>query len=358
MNLYFSDRKYLEKAINSKYDEDNKNTKEDAFLLLIKGIEPENLDNLILLMQAYYKYTGKDLSIEECYDLTQGKENEIVSLTNKTKNLIYPLAYFCIGKGKSLGNKLTEDGKHNCSNWISHSLYEGKLAGQLAFKMGLNVELATKLGILHDYGRKFEHNSGHIIKGYEALVNQEWEQEALGCLTHSFLGGGRSAWNDEPEEGFYLLETGIPYKRQNAMNDDIRQFLDKYEFTKYDLVLNISDLMATSYGIVSPAERIADIETRRNNIDEMPNRGYFLAEFRNKLLETMQDMGYDVPKDKKYELRATSNITLQKIKEEFEDASEMFFDAYQRSLQEDEIGEKIRERTKCHNEDEEQNEKE
>lgn len=358
MNLYFSDRKYLEKAINTKYGEnDSSNTKEDAFLLLIKGIEPENLDNLTLLMQAYYKYTGKDLSEEECYGLTQGIENENVALTKKTKNLIYQLAYFCIERGKPLGTNTIMEGKINTSDWISHSLFEGKLAGHIASRMGLNVEMATKLGILHDYGRKFVHNTGHIIKGYEALVDEGWEQEAIACLTHSFLGGGRSAWNDEPEEGFYMLENGCPYKRQNAMNDDIKQFLDKYKFTKYDLILNISDLMATSYGIVAPAERIADIATRRNNIDEMPNRGYFLAEFRNKLLEIMQDMGYEVPKEKKYELRATKEMTLQKIKEEFEDASELFYSAYQRSLQDDEIGEKIRERIKYYDEDEKENER-
>ena len=40
-------------------------------------------------------------------------------------------------------------------------------------------------------------------------------------------------------------------------------FLSKYEYTAYDLILTLSDLMATDHGIVSPSERIADIETRR-----------------------------------------------------------------------------------------------
>ena len=106
MNLYFSDRKYLEKSINTKYDENNSKTKEDAFLLLLKGIEPENLDNLTLLMQAYYKYTGKDLTEEECYELTQGKETANVALTAKTKKLIYQLAYFCIERKKPLGTPI------------------------------------------------------------------------------------------------------------------------------------------------------------------------------------------------------------------------------------------------------------
>ena len=154
MNLYFSDRKYLEKATNAKFDENNNhNTKEDAFMLLIKGTGPENLDNLTLLMQAYYQYTGKDLSEEECYGLTQGKETENVALTMKTKKLIYQLAYFCIERGKPLGTNTIMEGKINTSDWIAHSLFEGKLAGQLASKLGLDLEKAIKLGILHDYGR-------------------------------------------------------------------------------------------------------------------------------------------------------------------------------------------------------------
>lgn len=330
MNLYFSDEKYKEKALNASYDKNNNNnTKEDAFLMLIKDIKQENLDNLCLIMQTYYKYYSIDLTIEECYNLTQGIENENVALNKKTKNLIYQLAYFCIERGKTLGNNTIMEGRINTSDWISHSLFEGKLAGQLASRMGIDEEMATKLGILHDYGRKFVHNSGHIIKGYEALVDKGWEQEAIGCLTHSFLAGGRSAWNDEPEDGFYMSTEGKPCKETNTKMDDIKLFLDKYNFTKYDLILNIADLMATSYGIVSPSERIADIATRRENIDKQPNRGYFLAELRNKLLEAMQDMGNEIPQKMKYELKATSYVSLQKIKEEFEDASELFYTDYQ-----------------------------
>ena len=332
MELKFSNDKYRKKALNFKFNQ-NQKTKEDAFFQLLEGIDAKDLDNLTSIMQFFYKYNGKDLTIEECYGLTQGKECQSIELNQKTKSVIYKLAYFCIEKGKPLGNNTIADGEINTSDWIAHSLYEGKLAGQLAARMGLDVEKATKLGILHDYGRKFIHNSEHIIKGYEALVDKGWDQEAIGCLTHSFLDGKRSSWNDEPEDGFYILADGSIGNKSNANSDDVKLFLNSYEFTKYDLILNISDLMATSYGIVSPAERIIDIAIRRKNIDKMPNRGYFLAELRNKLLELMEEMGYEVPKDKKYELKATSDISLQKIKEEFEDASDLFYSAYQKSLE-------------------------
>ena len=335
MELNFSDEKYREKALSASYDKySSQHSVEDAFFLLIKDVKKEDLSNLSRLVQGYFKIKEQniELSEEEAYKLTQGTNVEDkVILDEKNKNIIYRLAYLCIEKGIPLGNNTIMDGKINTSHWISHALFEGKLAGQLASKVGLNVEMATKLGILHDYGRKIVHNNGHIIKGYEALIDEGWDAEAIGCLTHSFLAGGRSAWNDEPEEGFFLDEEGNACCKQDAKKDDISNFLENYKYTKYDVILNISDLMATSYGIVSPAERIIDIATRRKNIDQMPNRGYFLAEFRNKLLEILEDMGSEIPEEIKYELKANS-ASLQKIKEEFEDTSDLFYSEYQKSF--------------------------
>ncbi len=344
MGLYFSNDYYKEKALqDAKKELDSKKSVQDAVLLLIEGIELEDLSNLCEIIQNHFKNLNPsiNLSIEECYRLTQGDsiEDKVVFDEN-IKNLIYNSAYKCISNGKSLGNKTIMDGKINTSDWMGHSLWEGKLAGQLAQSIGLDVPTAQKLGILHDYGRKIIQNLEHVPRGYEALSDKGWDYEAIGCLTHSFLAGGRCSCNEQAEEGFYVDDEGNSHWREGTKKDDITLFLEEYTFTKYDIILNLADLMATSYGIVSPAERIADIATRREEFDPT-NRLYFLAELTNKLTEMLQNMGGEIPDDMKNEVKATKGTTLEEITKKFERASELFFNEYQKDYGDTNKGEKI-----------------
>ena len=45
---------------------------------------------------------------------------------------------------------------------------------------------------------------------------------------------------------------------------------------------NIADLIATSDGITTPYDRVQDVATRKK--PDIRNRGYFLSEFSNKVL--------------------------------------------------------------------------
>ncbi len=173
------------------------------------------------------------------------------------------------------------DYSQNPENWKLHCINVGRLCGMLADKCGVDSEHARALGYVHDIGRWQIHSFDHTVRGFELLVDAGWEAEAIGCLTHSFLNGGRCANNENALPDFYVDENGRACWKDGYQPDDVGEFLDRYAYTDFDLFLNVADLMATSKGIVSPMERLNDIATRRE-IDPV-NRGYFLAEFTNTL---------------------------------------------------------------------------
>lgn len=326
MSLYFKSNDYKKKALaDAKKEYLNKHSVEEAFFLLIKDAKPADLSNLCKLVQSHYR----ELSLHECYKLTQGEVNTKLPFPNEIPSIIYHCAYQCLENGNSLGDNTILDGKINTSDWMGHCLFEGKVAGQLAAILNLDVSRAQKLGILHDFGRKISQDVNHITRGYEELSDMGWNEEALACLTHSFLAGGRCSWNDSPEDGFHVNEEGESYWELGAPKDDITIFLEHYSFTEYDHILNIADLMATSKAIVSPAERIADIATRRKEFDPR-NRLYFLAELSNKLIEMLSKMGGEVPEDMLQKVKAKKGVTLEDITIKFERASALFFAEYQK----------------------------
>ena len=168
-------------------------------------------------------------------------------------------AFSIIENNEYLGTKII-NGKYNASAWISHSLNEGKLCSIIASSLGLNPDVAMKLGILHDIGRKKIHTFMHTILGYELLVDYGLEDEAIATLTHSFLPdvrkfdlrGSRCANCDKSLDGL-IVDSNIDESFESEENkDDMTLFLENYEYSIYDLILNISDLMAMSSGITSP----------------------------------------------------------------------------------------------------------
>lgn len=328
MSLYFKNADYTKRALeDAKKQYVDRHSVIDAFFLLIENAEPGDLSNVCELIQRHYH--SMQLSIKECYDLTQGIGAKNLVLTDDVKHVIYDCAYKCLEIGKHLGNRTIMEGKINTSDWMAHCLLEGKLAGELAAKMQLDVARAQKLGILHDYGRKISQDNNHITRGYEELSDKGWNDEAIACLSHSFLAGNRCAWNDSPEDGFFVDDDGVPQWEVGTQKDDLTIFLENYEFSVYDDILNIADLMATSAAIVSPAERIADIATRRKKFDPR-NRLYFLAELCNKLIDMLRNIGGKIPEDMLEKVKAKKGVTLEEITVKFERASELFFEQYQK----------------------------
>ena len=332
MILNFSNEYYKEKAMRVTRSEVSRNhSVVDAFMMLINGVIFEDLSNLCYMIKNYFSKLPKpvELTLEECYELTQGRNVNSIVIDNEVKAIILNLAYKCIETKKYTGTRIN-DGKMNKSSSIGHSLLEGKLAGEFAEKLGLDAEKAKIMGILHDYGRKETHTLSHVIRGYELLVDEGWEEEAIACLTHSFLAGGRCACNSKAEESFYIDDDGTPRWEEGTDKDDITKFLENYKYSKYDIILNIADLMATSTEIVSPYDRLADIATRRNSDDT--NRGYFLATFTNKLIELLRELNLVIPNELSEEIKAAKGVSLDFINQRFKKVSDFFFEAYKKMI--------------------------
>lgn len=320
--LNFSNYIYKCRALSLQTTYNNVHLPSDAFLLLINGIGYTDLSNLCNLM-----YENRDsfctpnisiTSVSDCYNITQN-----VELSREDKNLILSLATECLYSGLRLGEK-NMNHRRNTSSWIGHCVYVGEVCANLANILGLDDNVARTLGLLHDYGRKFSHSFNHVIKGYEALTELGWYDESLACLTHSFVNGGRCSNNEKAKEGFYVDEEGNPKWKEGTIKDDVTLFLQCYKYTDYDVILNMADLMATSYGIVSPYERIKDIATRREL--DMINRGYFLADITNVYIDFLKRI--DCIDENTNYIKATKDTTLEEIENRFKEVSEYFFETY------------------------------
>ena len=294
MRLDFTSEVYKEKALSTNsINYMNDITSADAFFIVLTGLDYETINNLCESVKN--KLAFKDS--KKIYEFIQTGNCNL-----EFKQIVLDTAYELIHNNIDLGNKIVNE-KYNASAWIAHSLYEGEIASILAPKLNLDIDTTKKIGILHDIGRKFDHTFMHVIKGYEYLLMKGLKDEAICCLTHSFLPvnynnvlkGNRCANCEPASEGFYIDELGNGVFKEEKNKDDITLFLENYNYNEYDIILNISDLMAKSSGIVSPYERVADVYTRK--IPDFINSTFFKVCFINTLRQTM----YSITNDDKYE---------------------------------------------------------
>ena len=319
-NLNFKkDSRIICNLLTNKFNEENIHSPEDAFIMLINNTEDDNLTNLIEIMHQCPELSY--MNIEQLYMLT---ETDYSYLDTNIKKIILASAYKCLENGLTLGTRTINNGTINTSSWYSHSLYVAEVCSNLARQLGLNEDIARTLGLLHDIGRKYDHTFNHVIKGCYLLYISGWHNEAIACLTHSFVNGGRCSNNEPAVEGFYVDELGNPKWQPKTKMDDVSLFLKYYDYTDYDKILNIADLMATDKGIVSPYDRIQDIATRRT-IDPT-NRGYFLSDFTNLLIEFMKKTN-SIDEDYPY-IKATKDTTIEEITNEFKKISQYFYEDY------------------------------
>lgn len=308
----------LNYLLKEEFDEKKVHAPEEAFMKLIRGAGYENLTNLCSIMKENYEiFVDEDILTEEHYYV-------LTQCCNDKRKEILELAYKCLERGLTLGTKTINEGKINTSSWYSHSLYVAEACANLAKWIGLNENVARTLGLLHDFGRKYNHSFNHVTIGADYLVLENWKEEAIACLTHSFVNGGRCANNEPAVLGFYVDEFGNAMWEESAEKDDVAYFLENYNYTDYDRILNIADLIATDKGIVSPYDRIKDIATRRT-ID-LTNRGYFLSEFNNLLIDFLKK-GNCYQEELQY-IKATKDTTLEQIEENFLLTSHIFFNEY------------------------------
>lgn len=320
--MNFSNENYKLIALNtSTNDYSHTHTPGEAFFILINSIEQTDLDNLCKYISNYYHELDPSLNmtIDESYKITQNLDLDI-----ETKNIIYNIAKKCIKDGLTLGTKTINKGTINTSEWLSHSIYVAEVCSTLAIHLNLDDKCAETLGLLHDYGRKNIHSFNHTILGFENLIDIGWYSEAIGCLTHSFLNAGRCSNNEPALEGFYVDNNGNPKWKENSYKDDLTLFLENYNYSPYDLLLNIADLTATSKGITTIHERIADIATRRT-IDKT-NRGYFLCDLINTLIKILNKTNQN---SENYQfIKTTSDVSLENIENYLKIISSHFYKTF------------------------------
>ena len=310
MQLRFKDKHYYDKAIevlSSKKIESNL-TKEEAFILLISDLEKEELINLCNLLS-----NKLNISVDDAYKIIQdGKKYELI---------ILELALDIVLNNNYLGEKYVN--KYNTSSWINHSINAALVTYNLANMLGLDSNYAFIYGLLHDYGRKYVHSFEHVIKGFEALIDMGYESESKACLIHSFINASRYCLMEVADSSFYLDENNKERFNDSSKMDDLCLILGNTNYTDYDRILNIADLMATFSGIVSSKDRIKDIITRRNNLEEAPNWKCFLVSYYNLIVYILNKLNLN----NDY-IEVDMDISLEKIKELLFDISDKFYNIY------------------------------
>ena len=261
----------------------------EAFMLLIKGLKRESLCNLCEKMNSYFPE-------EDCYSLTQGNGDSFKNNSRAIQDAIYKCALDCLKEEKYMGNEMGE--VYNTTAWINHSLYVAQVAGQFAKKMGLDENVATTLGLVHDIGRKETHSMEHITKGFEILINNGWIREAVIAITHSYIEG----------------------EKIEDDNDDISKALEGYKYNEYDKIICLADLMALKDKIVEPSERIREKFLKGSTDDKLKRK--FLVKVTQVLYDFLHDNGYIV----NYKILKSENMI--EIQKSFEGASEIFYDYY------------------------------
>lgn len=167
------------------------------------------------------------------------------------------------------GEKTTDKG------WILHSRCVGNSAGKIAEALNLDVDKAKTLGYIHDIGKSVGEFCHHVMNGYEYIKELGYDDEYANiCLTHSYLN------ND-----VYCTAGGVP--RDIPFRTE---FIKNHEFTIYEKIINLCDLMCTSVNLTLE-KRLIDIMKRRG-VHE--NTVYHINEAQ-KLKQEFDDMlGYNV----------------------------------------------------------------
>ena len=137
--------------------------------------------------------------------------------------------------------------KASDDHWINHSICVGDSAGKIAEKLNLDVDYAKILGYIHDIGRSVGDGKDHVMQGYNYLKELGYDDEYTNiCLTHSYLN------ND-----VYCTAGGIP--RDIPFRTE---FIKNHEYTIYEKIINLCDLMCTDI-IMTVDKRLIDLIIRK-----------------------------------------------------------------------------------------------
>lgn len=188
--------------------------------------------------------------------------------------------------------EMLEKERQNTSNdrWINHCICVGDAAGKIANALSLkgidiNIDKSKSLGYIHDIGKRFGLSKDysaipHIIDGYNYLKSLGYDEEYAGiCLKHSFLNNDIDCLANNSD---YTDPTNEHY-------EFIKNYISK-EYTIYDKIINICDLMCTTK-ILTVEKRMIDLLVRHG---VYKNTRYHIEETM-KLKEYFDNLlGYDL----------------------------------------------------------------
>ncbi len=162
-----------------------------------------------------------------------------------------------------------------CTGWIYHSICVGDSAGKMAKELNLDVDKAKALGYIHDIGKGVGEFESHVINGYKYMKELGYDDEYANiCLTHSYLN------ND-----IYCTAGGIP--------DDIpfrTEFIKNHEYTIYEKIINLCDLMCTTVNMTLEA-RLIELMIRKGVYE---NTVYHIKEAQKLKREIDEKLGHNV----------------------------------------------------------------
>lgn len=164
------------------------------------------------------------------------------------------------GKGKSVNDR-----------WIYHSICVGRAASVIAEHLNLDTEKAKILGYIHDIGKSIGPVVDHPITGYNYIKELGYDEEYANiCLTHSYLDNNYLCTAGE-------LPEDIPFRTE---------FIKNHEYTIYEKIINLCDLMCTNV-VNTIDKRLIDIIIRRGTTENTQyhvKETYKLKEYFDNLL--------------------------------------------------------------------------
>ena len=119
------------------------------------------------------------------------------------------------------------------------------VAEKIARAAGMDADKAYVFGLLHDVGKEPHSGWGHIMIGYEKMMQEGLPEVARICLTHSFPD--KCVLDDIPDEEFRTF---------------VVDFVENTEYDDYDRLVQLADFMACSDGVVPIEWRVCDIALR------------------------------------------------------------------------------------------------
>lgn len=161
------------------------------------------------------------------------------------------------------------------TRWIYHSICVGNSAGKIAEGLGLDVDKAKALGYIHDIGKGVEEFASHEMKGYKYIKELGYDDEYANiCIIHSFL-------NNDVNCTAGGIPEDVPFRTE---------FVKNHEYTIYEKIINLCDLMCTTVNMTLEA-RLIELMIRKG-VHE--NTVYHIKEAQKLKKEIDEMLGHNV----------------------------------------------------------------